>query len=62
MVWDDRDSENGEMRDYKLLYFLQDDTVAIKVIFFCIELRSYLSEIRFSTVFFKFRWHAHDML
>ncbi|KAJ0181205.1 hypothetical protein K1T71_003290 [Dendrolimus kikuchii] len=30
VVWDDRDSENGELRDYKLLYFLQDDTVAIK--------------------------------
>ncbi|CAH0405976.1 unnamed protein product [Chilo suppressalis] len=30
VVWDDRDSENGELRPYKLLYFLQDDTIAVK--------------------------------
>ncbi|KAM3966804.1 EF-hand domain-containing protein 1 [Aphomia sociella] len=30
VVWDDRDSENGELREYKLLYFLQDDTIAVK--------------------------------
>ncbi|CAG5017885.1 unnamed protein product [Parnassius apollo] len=29
-VWDDRDSVNGELGEYKLLYFLQDDTIAIK--------------------------------
>lgn len=32
VVWDDRDSAFGELKDYKLLYFLQDDTIAIKVI------------------------------
>lgn len=31
VVWDDRQSENGELRPYKLLYFLQDDTIAVKV-------------------------------
>lgn len=31
VVWDDRDSAFGELKDYKLLYFLQDDTIAIKV-------------------------------
>lgn len=31
MVWDDRDSAFGNLKDYKLLYFLQDDTIAIKV-------------------------------
>ncbi|KOB79135.1 putative EF-hand domain-containing protein, partial [Operophtera brumata] len=30
VVWDNRDSENGELEDFKLLYFLQDDTIAIK--------------------------------
>ncbi|XP_037300618.1 EF-hand domain-containing protein 1 [Manduca sexta] len=30
VVWDDRESENGELANYKLLYFLQDDTIAIK--------------------------------
>ncbi|XP_052753824.1 EF-hand domain-containing protein 1-like [Galleria mellonella] len=30
VVWDDRESENGDLREYKLLYFLQDDTIAIK--------------------------------
>ncbi|CAH0699016.1 unnamed protein product [Spodoptera exigua] len=32
VVWDDRDSAFGELKDYKLLYFLQDDTIAIKEI------------------------------
>ncbi|XP_075982784.1 EF-hand domain-containing protein 1-like [Anticarsia gemmatalis] len=30
VVWDDRDSAFGELKDYKLFYFLQDDTIAIK--------------------------------
>lgn len=33
VVWDDRDSAFGELKDYKLLYFLQDDTIAIKVLY-----------------------------
>lgn len=37
-MWDDRDSENGELREYKLLYFLQDDTIAVKASFFCLFL------------------------
>ncbi|XP_022820957.1 EF-hand domain-containing protein 1-like [Spodoptera litura] len=32
VVWDDRDSAFGELKDYKLLYFLQDDTIAVKEI------------------------------
>ncbi|XP_017777691.1 PREDICTED: EF-hand domain-containing protein 1-like [Nicrophorus vespilloides] len=29
-MWDDRDSEYGEIRPYEILYFLADDTVAVK--------------------------------
>ncbi|CAH0600471.1 unnamed protein product [Chrysodeixis includens] len=32
VVWDDRDSAFGSLKEYKLLYFLQDDTIAIKEI------------------------------
>ncbi|EFA04366.1 EF-hand domain-containing protein 1-like Protein [Tribolium castaneum] len=31
-IWDDRDSEYGEIRKYEVLYFLADDTVAVKEI------------------------------
>ncbi|CAH2068628.1 unnamed protein product, partial [Iphiclides podalirius] len=30
VVWDDRDSVSGELGEYKLFYFLQDDTIAVK--------------------------------
>ncbi|XP_061712328.1 EF-hand domain-containing protein 1-like [Cydia pomonella] len=30
VYWDNRDAENGELTHYKLLYFLQDDTISIK--------------------------------
>ncbi|XP_050673267.1 EF-hand domain-containing protein 1-like [Leptidea sinapis] len=30
VAWDNRDSENGELTEYKMMYFLQDDTIAIK--------------------------------
>ncbi|XP_023949094.2 EF-hand domain-containing protein 1-like [Bicyclus anynana] len=30
VVWDNRDAEFGELTEYKMLYFLQDDTIAIK--------------------------------
>ncbi|XP_041973572.1 EF-hand domain-containing protein 1-like [Aricia agestis] len=30
VVWDDRDSAFGELAEYKLFYYLQDDTIAIK--------------------------------
>ncbi|KAF5295445.1 hypothetical protein FQA39_LY13106 [Lamprigera yunnana] len=33
VVWDTRDVEFGELRHYKLLYFLADDTISIKEIF-----------------------------
>ncbi|KAK9686909.1 DM10 domain [Popillia japonica] len=29
-LWDDRDSEYGEIRPYEILYFLADDTVSVK--------------------------------
>lgn len=31
-IWDDRDSEEGEVRKYDILYCLADDTVAVKEI------------------------------
>ncbi|KAK9872960.1 hypothetical protein WA026_020309 [Henosepilachna vigintioctopunctata] len=31
-VWDDRDSEYGELRKYDILYFLSDDTICVKEI------------------------------
>ncbi|XP_053602029.1 EF-hand domain-containing protein 1-like [Plodia interpunctella] len=30
VVWDNRDAENGELQEYKMMYFLQDDTIAVK--------------------------------
>lgn len=30
-VWDNRDAEHGELAEYKMLYFLQDDTISVKV-------------------------------
>ncbi|KAI8429918.1 hypothetical protein MSG28_000389 [Choristoneura fumiferana] len=30
VYWDNRDAENGELTQYKMMYFLQDDTIAIK--------------------------------
>ncbi|CAH2217983.1 jg22163, partial [Pararge aegeria aegeria] len=30
VVWDNRDAEFGELTEYKMFYFLQDDTIAIK--------------------------------
>lgn len=41
VVWDNRDSENGELEDFKLLYFLQDDTIAIKVIHSMCYIKTY---------------------
>ncbi|XP_018577445.1 EF-hand domain-containing protein 1-like isoform X2 [Anoplophora glabripennis] len=29
-VWDDRENEHGELRNYEILYFLSDDTVSVK--------------------------------
>ncbi|KAL3282731.1 hypothetical protein HHI36_005902 [Cryptolaemus montrouzieri] len=31
-VWDDRDSEHGELRKFDILYFLSDDTICVKEI------------------------------
>jgi hypothetical protein len=31
-IWDDRDSEYGDIRKYEVLYFLADDTIAVKEI------------------------------
>ncbi|XP_068629097.1 EF-hand domain-containing protein 1-like [Battus philenor] len=30
VVWDNRDSVNGELVEYKLIYFLQDDCISVK--------------------------------
>ncbi|CAG4922831.1 unnamed protein product [Colias eurytheme] len=30
VAWDNRDAEYGELTEYKMLYFLQDDTISIK--------------------------------
>ncbi|XP_045542556.1 EF-hand domain-containing protein 1 [Papilio machaon] len=30
VVWDNREAENGELGEYKLFYFLQDDTISVK--------------------------------
>ncbi|XP_047536676.1 EF-hand domain-containing protein 1-like [Vanessa atalanta] len=32
VVWDNRDAEYGELTEYKMFYFLQDDTIAVKEI------------------------------
>lgn len=29
-IWDTRDEEFGELRPYQVLYFLADDTIAVK--------------------------------
>jgi hypothetical protein len=32
-VWDDRDSENGQLRTYIICYYLSDDTVEVQEVY-----------------------------